>query len=224
MYKVSIIITYFRKKKFFRETVSSILNQTYKNFEVIIIYDDENREELNHIKDIIKNDIRFKLFTNKKNLGAGLSRNKGISLAKGKYICFIDADDIWTKNKLKIQLNFMEKKDISCSHTSYTIVDALGKKKAFREAKDYNNYFDLRKSCNIGLSTVIIRKDLLKKKFRFPKIKTKEDFVLWLKIVKDGITIFGLKNNLVKWRKTNNSLSSSSFQKIKMVIKSIIII
>ena len=102
MYKVSIIIPYFRKKKFFRETVSSILNQTYKNFEVIIIYDDENREELNHIKDIIKNDIRFQLFTNKKNLGAGLSRNKGISLAKGKYICFIDADDIWTKNKYRI--------------------------------------------------------------------------------------------------------------------------
>ena len=215
MYKASIIIPYFRKKKFFKETVDSILNQTYKNFEAIIIYDDENLDELNYIKTIIKYDKRFKVFTNKKNLGAGLSRNKGISFAKGKYVCFIDADDIWEKNKLKIQINYMEKKKISRSHTSYTVVNSSGEKKAFREAKDYSNYLELRKSCNIGLSTVIIKKNLLKKKFRFPKIKTKEDFVLWLKLVKNGTTIFGLKKNLVKWIKTNNSLSSSLFQKIK---------
>ncbi len=215
MYKVSIIIPYFRKKKFFKKTISSILSQSYKNFEVIVIYDDEDIDELNFVKNVIKKDKRIKLRINKKNLGAGESRNIGINLASGKYICFIDADDIWTKNKLKIQINYMINKKISCSHTSYVIIDNSNKVIAFRKAIDYSNFFQLRKSCNIGLSTVIIKKSLLRQKFRFPKIKTKEDFVLWLRIVKSGVTIYALNKNLMKWRKSKNSLSSSTIQKIK---------
>ena len=119
------------------------------------------------------------------------------------------------KNKLMIQINFMKKKKILCSHTSYDIINSEGKILSTRQAEDCENYFELRKSCNIGLSTVIIKRSLLKNHFKFPSIKTKEDFVLWLKIVKCGNTIFGLKKKLVKWRKTGNSLSSSSIQKIK---------
>ncbi len=110
MYKASVIIPYFRKKKFFEKTFKSVQNQTYKNFEVLIIYDDEDQKDLNYINRLIKNDKRFKLIINKINLGAGESRNKGIMRAKGKYICFIDADDIWNKNKLKLQIDFMKKK------------------------------------------------------------------------------------------------------------------
>tara|TARA_B110001452_G_scaffold162456_1_gene135212 strand:+ start:481 stop:1236 length:756 start_codon:yes stop_codon:yes gene_type:complete len=215
MYKASIIIPYFRKKTFLKKTIKSIINQTYKNFEVIIVYDDENQNELRYVKNIAQSDHRIRLHINKKNLGAGESRNIGIKLAKGKFICFVDADDIWMKNKLKTQINFMNEKKISCSHTSYLIIDSTGKIFGNREAEDCNDYLKLRKSCNIGLSTVIIERSFLKKRFKFPKIKTKEDFVLWLKIVKSGNTIFGLKKNLVKWRKSENSLSSSSIQKIK---------
>ena len=215
MHKASIIIPYFRKKKFFEKTVNSILNQTHKKFEVLIIYDDEDKDELGYVKTIIQKDQRLKLYINKKNLGAGYARNIGINLAKGQFICFLDADDVWNKNKLKSQIKFMIDRDISCSHTSYTIVDVSGNTKAIRKARDYDNYLELRKSCDIGLSTVMIKKNLLKNSFKFPKIKTKEDFVLWLKIVRSGITIYGLKKNLVKWRKTNNSLSSSIIQKMK---------
>ena len=110
MYKASVVIPYFRKKKFFKKTINSILNQTYKNFEILIVYDDEDKSDLYFIKQIMKNDKRFKLIINKKNLGAGESRNKGIKIAKGRYICFIDADDVWKSNKLEIQINFMRKK------------------------------------------------------------------------------------------------------------------
>ena len=125
MDKASIIIPYHRKKKFFKKTIKSILNQTYKNFEVIIIYDDNRKDELNFVKDIVKKDQRLRLIVNKTNLGAGESRNRGLKLAKGQYICFIDADDVWMKNKLKIQIDFMKKKKISCSHTSYVIVEKM---------------------------------------------------------------------------------------------------
>ena len=102
MYKASIIIPYYRKKIFFKKTIKSILNQSYKNFEVIIIYDDYNKNELKFVKDIVKKDQRLRLIVNKTNIGAGESRNRGLKLAKGQYICFIDADDVWMKDKLKV--------------------------------------------------------------------------------------------------------------------------
>ena len=215
MHKASIIIPYFKKKIFFEKTIQSIFKQTYKNFEAIIIYDDEDKGELNFVKKLIKNDKRFRLIVNKKNLGAGESRNIGIRSAKGKYICFIDADDIWNNKKLELQIKFMVKRNISFSHSSYEIVDDNDKIKGLRTAENYDSFFKLRNSCNIGLSTVILKKTLLKKKFKFPKIKTKEDYVLWLKIIKSGTKIFGFKKKLVKWRKSKNSLSSSLFQKLK---------
>ena len=215
MYKASIIIPYFKKRLFVKQTIKSILLQTYKNFEVLIIYDDEDKSDLNFIKKLIKSDKRFRLIVNKINIGAGESRNKGIKNAKGKYICFIDADDIWNKNKLDLQINFMRKKNISFSHSTYKIIDKDNKVKGIRIAEDYDSFLKLRKSCNIGLSSVIFEKKILKNKLKFPKIKTKEDFVLWLRILKDGTKIYAYKRNLVKWRKSENSLSSSSLQKIK---------
>ena len=82
--KVSIIIPYHRKKKFFFKTIKSILNQSFKNFEIIIIYDDFNRNELDYVNNISNKSSKIKLIINKKNLGPGLSRNKGLSVSKGR--------------------------------------------------------------------------------------------------------------------------------------------
>ena len=106
---ISIILPYYKKLKFFKKTYNSILNQTYKNFELIIVYDDSDLVELKKIKEIIKNNSKTKIICNKKNLGAGPSRNKGIKLSKGNYLSFIDADDLWKKNKLQKQLKFLKK-------------------------------------------------------------------------------------------------------------------
>ena len=92
---VSIIIPYYKKKKYIELAINSVIRQTYTNFELIIIYDDENKEDLNFLKKIIKKDKRIKIYINKKNLGAGPSRNKGIKLSKGSLIAFLDADDLW---------------------------------------------------------------------------------------------------------------------------------
>ena len=106
----------------------------------------------------------------------------------------------------------MEKNKISISHTSYNIINEFSKKISFRKAKNLK-YKDLIYSCDIGLSTVMIKKKLLLKN-HFPKLKTKEDYVLWLKLSKKGHIFYSINEKLVLWRQTPNSLSSSILQKL----------
>ena len=157
MTKISVIIPYFKKKKFFKKTINSVLCQTHNNLEVIIIYDDENKKELDFIKEITKKERRVKILVNKKNLGAGYSRNIGIRYATGKYISFIDADDIWKKNKLEKQLKYMKMNNYRFTHTSYKILDIQNNVISERLARSFYNINDLLPSCDIGLSTVMIK-------------------------------------------------------------------
>ena len=211
---VSVIIPYYKKKEYITSSINSVLKQSYKNLELIIIYDDSNHKDLIILNKLKKKDKRIKIFINKKNIGAGLSRNKGIKLSKGKFIAFLDSDDLWSSNKLKKQIFFMKQRKIKISHTSYYIINYKNKIIGQRKAKDLSHK-QLLKSCDIGLSTIILDKRLIKNNTKFASIKTKEDYVLWLKITLNENKIYALLNNLTKWRKLDNSLSSSKFQKIK---------
>ena len=135
--KVSIIIPYYRKKIFILDALKSALNQTYKNFEIIIIYDDLCKIDLVYIKKIVKFEKKITLLINKKNLGDGYSRNKGIKYSKGDYIAFLDADDLWDRKKLALQINFMEKNKISFSHTSYKIINEKNNLLGVQTAEKY---------------------------------------------------------------------------------------
>jgi len=212
--QVSIIISYFKKKIFFEETINSIINQTYKSFEVIVIYDDTDKSELSFVKKTLNKLPRYKIIVNKKNIGVGLSRNKAIHYAKGKFISFCDADDLWHKNKLKVQISFMLKKKINFCHTSYKIINHYGKIIGYFKIKNKLNYSELLKSCDIATSSVVINKKILKKNFVFSNFKTKEDYCLWLKIIKKHKELYGINNNLLFWRSSKNSLSDSLFQKL----------
>ncbi len=210
---VSIIMPYFRKKKYVKQSIMSVLSQSYQNFELILIYDDDNSDELAFINQLIKLDNRIKLVVNKKNLGAGYSRNEGIKISKGLYVAFLDGDDIWNKEKLSKQINSMKKNNLSITHTSYEIINEDGKKIGERIAKDMN-FKKLIKSCDIGLSSVVALKEIFNDKLKFPNLKTKEDFVLWLKITENGQNINAIDERLLQWRKSSNSLSSSTFRKL----------
>ena len=211
---VSVIIPYYKKKEYIATSINTVLKQSYKNLELIIIYDDSNHEDLIILNNLKKKDKRIKIFINKKNIGAGLSRNRGIMLSKGKFIAFLDSDDLWSSNKLKKQIFFMKQRKIKISHTSYYIINYNNKIIGQRKAKDLSHK-QLLRSCDIGLSTIILDKRLIKNNTKFASIKTKEDYVLWLQITLNEKKIYALFNNLTKWRKLDNSLSSSTFQKIK---------
>ena len=209
---ISIIIPYYKKKIYIKLTLQSILRQKYKNFEILIIYDDADTEDLLFIKKLKKKDKRIKLIINKKNIGAGMSRNKGVRLSKGEYLAFVDSDDLWHPEKLKLQLSYMIKNKISISHTSYKIIDTNNSKIGYRHANRIE-YKDLIKSCDIGLSTVMIKKKILKNN-HFGNLKTKEDYILWLKLSKKNFIFHPIKKPLTSWRYSKDSLSSSTIQKL----------
>ena len=211
---ISIIIPFYQKKNYLEQTIKSIAKQSQKNFELILVYDDPDKSDLPHVLRVLKDIKRKTIIINKKNIGAGPSRNIAILKAKGEFIAFIDADDVWKKHKLKNQLLFMLSNKIKFSFTSYSIINKKNTIIKLIKAKRTIDYNDLIKSCDIGLSTVMVKKDLLKKN-KFPRIKTKEDYILWLKLSKQNIKMMGINQSLVSWRKLDNSLSSSIFQRIK---------
>ena len=213
---VSILLPYYKKERYIGQTIKSILNQTYKNFELIIIFDEPFKKTHPIYEKIIKlkkKDKRIKLILNNKNLGVSKSRNKGIKLAKGKYIAFIDADDFWSKKKLSFQVNYMRRKKLLFTHTNYYIINENNKITGLFKAKKNLYYSDLINSCDIGLSTVIINRKILKF-VKFPNIRTKEDYVVWLRLAKKNIELISIGVPFTFWRQTKDSLSSSFTQKL----------
>ena len=209
---VSVIVPYFKKKKFIKKTINSIINQTYKKLEIIIVYDDENQNDLKFIKKLKNLDSRIKIIVNKKNLGAGYSRNKGIKFSKGNYIAFIDSDDIWKKNKILEQYKIMKEKKYKITYTSYELINEKDLCVGKMNVNKYLGYNDFMKSCDIALSSVMIEKKILRNEI-FADLKTKEDYYLWLRLSKKH-KFYGIRKFLTKWRSTKNSLSSNINQKL----------
>ena len=165
---VTIIIPYKSNLKYLFLALKSVFNQSYKNFKLIIVYDNIYKKDLDKIKIFLKKKnyfkkFNFKIIDNKKNFGAGESRNIAIRKSNSKYIAFLDSDDMWYKDKLKIQVEYMEKNNISFSHTSYNIVNTNNKIVSSRSAKKNILFQNLITSCDIGLSTVILKSSLLNK-------------------------------------------------------------
>ena len=211
---ISVIIPYYKKKNSILKTVNSVLNQIYQNFEIIIIYDDENNNDLNFINEIKNKDNRIFVIKNKKQMGAGNSRNIGINNSKGEFIAFLDADDTWKNDKLDKQINFMKINNYEASHTSYSIINERNEVIGNRTARNFFKLKELLKSCDIGTSTVMIKRNLINNDVKFAPLKTKEDFVLWLKLLQKNIKIYGLNEILTYWSRSNSSLSSSTMQKL----------
>ena len=196
---------YYKKDVFIDKTIESILNQTYQDIEILIIDDELNEQSSKVLKNLSDRDKRIKILLNEKNLGAGLSRNKGIEMATGEYIAFCDCDDLWSKFKLEDQLNFMKKFNIDFSFTAYQIIDKEGKIIGSRSAKNNISFDELILSCDIGLSTVMLKKKLFNNKnFYFPNIKTKEDYVVWLKLSQNGVKMKGINKNYSYYRIFSN--------------------
>ena len=212
MHLVSVIMPYFKKKEYVERSILSVINQTYKNLELILIYDDESMDDFEYISNICGKFKNIKIIKNIKNLGAGESRNIGIKSATGDLVAFIDADDYWYEEKLEKQINFLQKNNYKFIFCNY-IKKTQNKEKEIVCDKRYLTYSNLLKSCDIGLSRVLIETNLIKENL-FPNLKTKEDYVVWLQITKKEIQAYCLNEILVIWNNSKNSLSSNIIQKI----------
>ncbi len=213
MQLVSVIMPYYRKKRHVKNSIISVINQSYKNLELIIIYDDKDLNDFEYIQSITKKYSNIKIIKNNNNIGAGLSRNNGIENSKGDLIAFLDADDSWYEKKIEKQVTYLNKQNLDFVFCDYVKKTGSKSKKIITNRKALS-YKDLLYSCDIGLSTVLIKKKIISK-YPFPSLKTKEDFVVWLNIAKSGIVPTNLNEILVEWNNVSDSLSSNIFQKIK---------
>lgn len=212
--KVSIIIPVYNTEKFIGKTIESVLNQTYKNWEILIFNDKSKDNSLKIIKKYSKKDKRIKVVDSKENVGVVAARNKLIEIATGEFIAFLDADDYWKQNKLEKQIKFMLKNNALISCTEYTRVTEDEKEINDIIIKEIITYEDMLKNNYLGCLTVIYNANKLGKRY-FKEREKNEDYVLWLEIVKETKIIFGLKENLAFYRVLNNSRSSNKIKAAK---------
>lgn len=208
---VSVITPAYNAEKFIGDAIESVLAQTYAHWEMIIVDDCSTDETAKVVEQYSDKRIRF--IQLKTNSGPAIARNTSIQNAKGRYIAFLDSDDMWQPEKLEKQLAFMRRHDIAFSYTAYENMGEDGKSLGtVVPVLEKANYDKLLKENVIGCLTVML--DLLKVgPVEMVNIRTRQDYVLWLDICKRGFLAYGLKEVLAKYRVVENSISSN---KLKM--------
>lgn len=195
----SVIMPAYNCEKYIAEAIESVLNQNYTNWELIIINDcsTDNTEQI--IKSYQQKDRRIKLINLTQNRGVANARNIGIRNAEGKYIAFLDADDIWQKEKLYKQIQLLESINADITYTAYMMIDDTGKKIKERRIKETQYLKDLLKENSIIFSSVVCKKGSIANK-KFKSEWYHEDYVFLLDLAKASKKFRGLNENLMQYR------------------------
>ena len=204
---IDIILPNYNSSKFLKQTLKSILSQTYKNWRLIIIDDCSDYKTIDILKKYIK-DQRIKIFWLKKNKGAGFCRNYAIKKTKSPYIAFIDSDDIWEKTKLEKQINFMTQNNYLFTYTYY---ETFGEKKKIISPPLKFNFSDFIHNTSIATSTMMVKRSEIKN-IKFTNTKICEDYFFKCKLLKKVNYAFCLNKFLTKYRIRKNSLQSNIFR------------
>ncbi|WP_347923203.1 glycosyltransferase family 2 protein [Pontimicrobium sp. SW4] len=211
---VSIITPSYNSERYIATTIQSIISQTHNDWELIIVDDASIDNTCIIISEFTKEDKRIKLIKQPKNLGAGVARNTAINIAKGNYIAFLDADDIWKPNKLEIQLAYMKSTKAAICFSSYELISEQGKPlNKIVEALPELTYQKQIKCNYIGNLTGIYNVDILGKLY-MPDIKKRQDWVMWLSAIKKGGPARGIKESLAYYRVRKGALSSNKLNLI----------
>lgn len=206
--KVSIITPVHNAEKFILATINSVRSQTVNYWQLIIIDDFSSDNTLKILESFMSIDSRIKLVRLDHNVGAAVARNKGIEVSKGRYIAFLDSDDQWLPNKLEKQILFMEKHQYSFTYTAYNKINEQGELLGSMGIPDKVAYFDLLKTNSIGCLTAIYDTKSFGKIY-MPLIRKRQDFGLWLKLLKKTEFAYGLNENLALYRVRGDSISSN---------------
>ena len=203
--KIDIVLPNYNSHEFIVETIKSIINQNYFNWKLTIVDDNSDKKTKNILKKFSKNK-KINIYWLKKNKGAGYCRNYALERTKSSYIAFIDSDDIWKKNKLKEQINFMLKNKCSFSYTYY---ETFGEKKKSVKPPASFNYSRFIHNTSIATSTMIVKRNMIKN-IKFTKTKICEDYYFKCKLLKKVKFALCLNKFLTKYRVRKNSLQSNN--------------
>lgn len=212
--KITIILPNYNSFLFIKKTINSVINQSYKNWKLIIV-DDCSDEKTKSILKKFLDHKKIKIFWLKKNKGAAYCRNFAIKKSKSKYLAFIDSDDVWKKQKLKKQINFMEKFNYDFSYTNY---ETFGKSINYINPPNKINFDKFIHNTSIGTSTMIITSKVVKG-INFTNTKICEDYIFKCKILKKIKYAYCLNQYLTKYRLRENSLQSNPFKNFYWIWK-----
>ncbi len=209
---VSIIMPSYNTAEYISESINSVIAQTYKNWELIIV-DDCSTDNTDEAVSVFLNDTRIHYLKNEKNSGAALSRNRALREAKGRWIAFLDSDDLWLPEKLEKQIKFMEDNGYGFSYTDYRTIDGNDDLTGIRIGPDKVDKKRMYRYCYVATLTVMYDKNVTGL-IQIADLKKNNDYAMWLKVTEkaDG---YRLAEALAYYRKRENSISSGN--KLKLI-------
>ena len=212
---VSVIMPTFNASKFLADSIDSILAQTYSNLELLITDDCSSDETRNILNEYAKKDPRVKVEFLKDNYGPGIARNRSIERANGRYIAFCDCDDRWMPEKLEKQIAHMTRKDCALCSSSYLICDENDKVIGVNISPKHLTLGMMKRDNKIGCLTAIYDIKRLGHKFFMPAIRKRQDWALFLNILKECQICFCVTEPLAYYRQRQQSVSSNKYSLIK---------
>lgn len=205
---VSVITPLFNSAKFINETINSVISQTFTEWEMILVDDCSLDNSVAIAERFAALDSRIRVLRLAKNSGAAVARNTAIEAAQGRYIAFLDSDDLWLPHKLEVQLEFMERNQFAFSYSAYHKIGEDGQDLGMMFVPEKVNYQQLLKCPVIGCLTAIYDSDKLGKVY-MPLIRKRQDFGLWLRLLKITESAHGIQQPLAQYRVRSNSISSN---------------
>ncbi|MGM8213831.1 glycosyltransferase family 2 protein [Virgibacillus sp. W0430] len=216
---VSVIMPAYNSERFIKNAIISVLDQTYSNIELIVIDDGSKDNTAEIIQQMSKQDPRIQFIKNEVNLGVSESRNKGIHVASGDWIAFLDSDDIWEKSKIERQMKYADEASAEFLFTgsSYISESDIPYRGIF-EIPNQVSYKELLSQNVITCSSVLLKKHFFDQ-IKMEKDEMHEDYAVWLRVLKTGVVAHGINEPLLIYRISRNSKSGNKLKTIKMTYK-----
>ncbi|AUM96479.1 TPA: glycosyltransferase [Clostridium botulinum] len=216
---ISIIMPVYNCQEYIEKAINSVIAQTYKSWELIVIDDESKDNTIKIIEKLSNKDQRIRFYKNEKNLGVSETRNKGISLANGEWIAFLDSDDMWKPSKLEKQIIISNTVEAEFIFTGSSFINENGiYYEGILEVPEKVNYKKLRNHNVISCSSVLIKKKFFKD-IRMEKDDMHEDYAVWLRVLNTGVCAYGINEPLIVYRISPNSKSGKKIRTIKMTYK-----
>lgn len=214
---ISVVMPVYNCEKHIKKAIDSILNQSCGNFEIILVDDGSTDNSATIIEEYLLKYDNIVYHKQEINQGAAVARNTALGIAKGRYIAFLDSDDVWYADKTEKQLHLMKEKNAPICYTAIEMIDEEDKLiKSKRKVKEKVTYKVLLRNTVIATSTVIVDRSILGD-FRMPLRRGGQDYATWLQLMRNGAVAYGINEALVGYRICANSLSSNKFKSVKQV-------
>lgn len=217
---VSIIVPVYNVENYIEETISCVAAQTYEDWELLLVEDGSTDSTLQIILRCMEREglERIRLIRQPSNMGPARARNRGLQEARGRYIAYLDADDLWVPEKLERELHFLKEKDAAFVFTGYEFADEQGKGTGtVVRVPDTLSYRHALGNTTIFTSTVMFDTEKIDRKLlEMPDVKS-EDTALWFQVLRSGYIAWGLDENLVRYRRAGKSLSSNKLEAMRRI-------